>query len=210
MQTKSSVNRLSAGMRSLIGSLALFLFGATTVYAGLSPSVTPSTPSPMNVGAPAVTGTLTVTNFSTGPNQPHTVSVTGIFMTASCGPVLGGCSASDIGVFSVTNARPDPGSACASNSFTIVPGVNPGEIEFKPLNDVELPASPSQCTILFDIAALRQPVVDADTASPGIQTRQLARIEQMQDKTTFDRTSASGSGKVTVTIPNLIIEKSPD
>src|SRR5207248_501345 len=67
----------------------------------------------------------------------------------------------------------------------------------------------SECTILFDVGVLKQPVIDG-AADPGIQTVQLARIVQMQDTITGDRGFASGSGKATITAPVLTIAKTPD
>src|SRR5689334_551296 len=107
MSDRSGVAALFKTMRSFAGIAAIFL-AATTAHAGLSGSITPTYPSPLNVGDTGITVTLTVTNFSNGGNATHDVGVTGIFHTPSCGTVLGGCAAVDNGVFALSNPRPDP------------------------------------------------------------------------------------------------------
>ncbi len=190
-----AVAKAAAGVA--ISGAGLLLFAAPA-FAGVTGSVVPDYPDPLAVGATAVPVTLTITNSSTGVNDSHTITVTNIKHTPSCGDTTQPCAGANIdtGVFTVHNGTGRTGTACAGMSFTAGAPDGSGAVAFAPSGTLTLgPANPgglaAKCIIDFTVDVLKSPTVDADGATTGIQTDQLGAASFTDGALTVPETGAN-------------------
>ena len=211
------VSRAAAVIGAIL-ALLLLVAGAPANAGVIASAVVDYPTGPVNVGQ-TFSATLTLTNFSTSPNDAHFVDVSNIFVTPSCGSGNGVCSVAgaDPGVFTVS--APVGSGACSTNTFTIGPAnLITGEVQFVPTPAVvqlgfgNFQNGQVSCVITFTVQVLKVPTKDAFTdpvTDPGIQTKPLAHAD-FKDETTLEVAGASGSDKITVTGPVLTIVKTPD
>lgn len=171
--------RRRVGLVSLIVAAA-FAATASTASAGVGLVAVPAFPSAVAVGdtAPA---TLVIQNTSTPPDTgPMTVS--DIRVAPSCGAFPAGltCPFPDPGVFGLSSTGVGaPGTACAGISFSISAADVEGFSTLTPSGAFVLsaPGNPTtdRCQINFTASVHKSPTLDAQPASPGLQTIAIGR-----------------------------------
>jgi hypothetical protein len=141
-----------------------------------------------------------MSNQDTAPNQADTNTVCnagdtappcssperGIVLTPACKQLAAGaCTAAgaEPGVFQIsTSGIGKAGTACAGVSFsTALIDATFGTVRFTPQPGahVLLPGASSSCEIDFTVDVLKQPTVDEDPGTPGIQTGQSTEHTQI-------------------------------
>jgi len=206
---------------SLISTM-LFLAPAIAL-AGVGGSDVPTVVGPVQVGG-TYNWSFTVTNTSTTPNDVHNIqvqTVNNIFFTTTCGtpdpsgicPPAQQEAANTITITPLTGVG-QAGTACAGINFTVASTATPNEYVFTPASPVILGPSnpggnPAKCQVNFTVTLNANPVHDS-SASPGLQTSQLARVVVMTDVVTNENGSAAGTSTVTVLLrPDIVTTPNP-
>ena len=124
-------------------------------------------PSAVSVGQTDVGGAITITNASTGLGP---ITLSSITYHPSCGDFNLACNAPEPGVFTLSStAVGAPGTACAGQVFTTTADAN-GRYTLTPTSSPVVLPSGATCTINFAFDVLRIPNLDAQPATPGVQT----------------------------------------
>jgi hypothetical protein len=193
--TNSFVQKFIGGA---VAVLAVTFLLAGVASAAIQGSAGPNYPDPVTVGQVGLAASLSISNTSDGTNATHSVSVTSISTTPSCGSTINNpCQPADIdlGVFTVHNGVGRAATACAGIVFTAGAPDASGAVTFTPGSAVTLgPAG--QCVIDFTIDVLKVPTKD-NSGAAGIQTGILGKAI-FQDQTTLDFGSGTGSSQTTV------------
>jgi hypothetical protein len=173
----------------IVGCLAL---APGAAQAGQGNSTTPTFPTDARVGDMGLDASISIINTSTLPQSvgPSTICNSGdggqcagdegITLIPSCGeldPTVRTCPGADPGVFAIASTPVGAeGSGCAGVFFDVtVADATLGKLRFTPQNGARISlSSGATCTIAFKINVLKQPTIDIDPATGGIQTKQLA------------------------------------
>lgn len=145
----------------------------------------PDFPTTTSVGATNVGVYVALTNLSDPADGTLLIPANALTLTPSCGALPPGavppCPAPDPGVFQVgATGTGRAGSNCAGQTYTITQAsAATGEVRFNGPAITLAAATPSamvggSCIIDFTVNVLRVPTIDADAATPGVQTYQLA------------------------------------
>ena len=171
------VGWVAAVVAGLVAPVVLAV-GPASANPGLSTSIT--VPQADAVGQTGATGSFTMVNTNTPPNEGDTQTVTSIQLALSCGAARSGatvCPTPDTGVFSVNSpATGGTGTNCAGTTFTVSAPDASGVVTFTPSSTVTLkpPGSATgtdRCTVNFTFSVLKVPTIDVDPGTPGVQTR---------------------------------------
>ena len=191
----------------------LLLIFATSAFAGIGGSVVPSFPPNLNVGD-IKTGSITITNSATAPNNTEVVNVLGIVVTPSCAVDDGfTCSTAGPAVFQFASVLGKFGSSCAGIPFTIVPTQNAGEFALVPPGNTAVALGPSnnsgplprQCVIQLNFQVLRAP-----PGSPPPPTRTTDSLANATLQSATNSGFAGGLTTTPVTAPSLSISNTPN
>jgi len=181
-----------------------FVVAIPAAFAGVGLGIIPNFPSTVVVGQSNVSGSLTITNLSNGPEATGNVTLSQILLVPSCGTFSPSpqCPAAgaDPGVFAISaTGTGRAGTACAGTTFTVVTNTaSTGRVRFIPSTPVVLgpPGSGTQtCVIDFTFSVVKAPTKDISPA-PGSQTGQIASVVG----THSSGTQGSGTGSSVVTV----------
>jgi len=174
---------------SFIRSWSLCMMGwlalASSAFGLVSMNMAQTFPATVTLGASNLSGSLLFINTSTAPNNTGNLTVSDIKLTAGCGNSPAPCGSPDPGMFSYRTVIGRAGTAFAGLTFT-VSLVDPttGEVQLVP-NSPTLLGPPGSLSatgaIDFTFNVVRSPTLDADPASPGVQTYHLARATGTKD-----------------------------
>jgi hypothetical protein len=163
-----------------VAATAPFLVGIRPAGASGNVSASPIFPTSSTVGQTGIPASISIGNNSTAPESGGNLTVTDITLVPSCGSLsFGDCPAAndDPGVYAVSAATGEPGTACAGMTFTVTTIVAAqGKLRFTPPSAVVLgpPGGLSAvCRIDFTIDIVKMPVKDSDVGA-GMQTAHLA------------------------------------
>ena len=206
----------SRGVRRVACALVgVLLIVATLIQASPAAAVAvlstvPDFPATVTVGQTTVPASLTITNFSTPPQDSEVVFLSEIRLVPSCGSpttAATNCPTADVdpGVFTLSaTGIGRAGTACAGMTFnTSLIDSAQGKYEFTPVGSPVVLGTPASgaasasCAIDFTFTVARAPAVDAQPASPGLQTTQVASATGTSGNTGFV-TSSVGTDSVTV------------
>jgi hypothetical protein len=209
-----------AAVLGVIISAAFFpSAGAQTNGARLG--IGPDIPTTTTVGAKDVPLYISLTNLSDPADGTITIPQNGITFTPACGSLPNGavppCPTPDPGVFAVTaTGTGRAGTNCAGATYSIVQdSAATGEVTFNG-PAITLAASNAttlvggSCVIDFSVNVLKAPTIDADPATPGIQTYQLVNASGWHTQQN-NTASCCGSSHTTVApaTPALSTKASP-
>ncbi|MDX6662036.1 MAG: hypothetical protein QOG09_138 [Solirubrobacterales bacterium] len=180
-------------------ALGLSVMAPALAQAGVAAGAGVSFPTTVSVGDTAVPALITMSNQDTAPNQADTNTVCnagdgsppcgfpepGIVLTPACKQLSGGACAVGGAEPSVFQISPtgvgQAGTACAGVAFsTTLVDAAFGTVRFAPPPGahVLLAGAAASCQIDFTVEVLKQPTVDQDPATPGIQTAQATQHTQ--------------------------------
>ena len=161
----------------LLGTLTCSLVVAAPAAAGVGINASMSMPSPVQVGQTGLGGSFTVRNTNTPPNNTESNVITQLRLALSCGTAgttANVCSVPDPGVVSVDTATGRAETACAGRTFTVSAPDASGAVTLTPVGGAVVLAPPggtNECTVDFTFSVLKMPTIDADAATPGVQSR---------------------------------------
>ena len=158
--------------------LAVAVVPVEPASAAVSVSSSLTVPAAVTVGE-HLSGSVTVVNTNTVPNQAESNTLTQVLVTPSCGTTgaaANPCPTPDPGVFSVLSASGATGTACAGVVFTSGTPDASGSIVLTPTSPVSLAppggtAGSDRCTVNFTLLTLKVPAIDSNPGAPGVQTR---------------------------------------
>ncbi len=211
-------------MVALVVLAGIFLLSPGLTFAGVGGGDVPTVTSPISIGQTGLGWSFTITNLSTTPNDVDNVQIStnnNIFFTTTCGipspdgicPVAQREAANTIAISPLT-ATGQAGTACAGVNFTVAATGNPNEYVFTPGANVILGPSSTggplaRCQVNFTVNINAAPVHDS-SADAGLQTSQLARVEELVDTKTQETGSAAGTSTVTVVChPTIVTAPDP-
>jgi hypothetical protein len=162
-----------------------FVPSAVAQTNGARLGIGPDMPSSTTVGATNVGVYISLTNLSDPADGQLIIPANGLTFTPSCGTLPPGavppCPAPDLGVFAVgSTGTGRAGSDCAGQSYAITQdSAATGAVVFDGPAITLTASNPTtlvggSCVIDFTVSVLKAPSIDADPATPGIQTYQLA------------------------------------
>jgi hypothetical protein len=167
------------GISAVVSTVAGLLLLPGLALAGVGATSSVSVPTAMAVEQIDVPASFTMINTNTPPNQAESNTVTLLQIAPSCGVSGTGanpCATPDPGVFDLgVSATGAASTACAGTVFTIsAPNAN-GIVTLTPSSPVVLAppgGSPGsdRCTVNFTFDVLKQPAIDAQPGTPGLQT----------------------------------------
>lgn len=176
----------------MVSALAVVTLGGVVPASGQASNgaalgIGPSWPITATVGTTNALVFIKLVNVSDPGDGKITIPPNAITLTPACGALPAGAnppcpaSAADPGVFGLAaTATGASGSECAGQVYTITPSdASTGEVRFLGPSITLSATDPTShvggaCVLAFTIGVLRTPAHDADPATPGVQTYQLA------------------------------------
>lgn len=188
-----------------MAAVGVLVGGPASAVVGGSSSVT--MPAAMAVGQTGLTGSFTVRNTNTPPNETEKNTITLLRLAPSCGSpstVDSVCPTPDRRVFGLKpSASGAAGTACAGVVFTVSDPDSAGVVTFTPSTPVVLNppggvTGSDRCTVTFTFKVRRLPHIDIDPSASGYQTR-----------TNLYAQEKSATGGVVTTRPSLVVTVVP-
>ncbi len=161
---------------AVVGALTIVLCTAGSAWAGIGISTSLTMP-PTTVGMTGETGSFTIRNTNTPPNNTESNSITQMRLAAACGAagsVANLCGVPELGVISIgSTALGRVGTACAGVTFNVSAPDGIGAVVFTKQGGGSVvlapPGGANECTVDFTFSVLKSPAVDVSVTA-GVQT----------------------------------------